>query len=251
MGFRVTVDDSDRGSGPELGPLVPPPGAFYERLRAAMDEPPHAPVKRTAQAVQRGSLPAAYLLLPLALVAVLAIDALLRERGLWRADASALAHARPALAGAFAFAGATALALAATALALARGRDGLGVRVALLRLCALAIAPLSLVLMLALAGERERAHEPLHAWGAPCFFVAGSVAALSLLILLRARAHSVTAALGWRSAAFASAATAWAGLALLLHCPAGELGHLLVGHWLPICLFPLLGRLLAPRYLAL
>ena len=63
----------------------------------------------------------------------------------------------------------------------------------------------------------------------------------TLWLLARTIRGSVAVAVGWRSAALGAAAGAWSGLALLIHCPSVEAQHMLVGHLLPICVFPVVG----------
>lgn len=237
----MTVDmDEDRG--PQGLPLEPPPPAVYERLRATMAREPEKPVARPAR--PEG---AAVGVLPAIALAVLGLDALVRGRGLWRSDASSTARLYlPSVLGALA------LALWSGHVASARGPDGLGTRVSLLRGSVLAVPALSLLFVVAVASggthEQDPPPDPL---GLPCALMALVIAAASLAFLLSELRRSVTVAVAWRSAAVGSAAAAWAALALLVHCPSGDLLHVLVGHWLPVALLPLLGSWLTRRQLAL
>jgi len=225
-------------------PLEAPPAALYERLQAKLAEEPR-PASRSPRLRA-----AALLLLPLITLATLALDAVLRQRGILRADAGSIA--RVCMPSALA---ALALAVLSTAVAVSRGRHSLGQRVSTLRLATLAVAPLSLLpmLWLALAGDGSSSHpdEALHPLGLPCFTVASVIAGASLLVLILELRHSVAVALGWRSAALGSAAAAWSAFALLVHCSSVDLTHLMIGHWIPIVAFPLVSLIVAQRYLKL
>lgn len=241
MARPVGMEEDDRASGPSALPLEMPSPVVYERLRAALAQQAQAPAPR-APRLRRTAL----VVLPLLALAALAVDALLRDRSILRADASSFAHVCMPIA-----VGALALALWSTALAISRGRDGLGERVPVLRLATLSVAPLSLILILALAGVGHAETESLHPLGLPCFIIAAAIAAASLAVLVSELRHSVPVAAGWRSAALGSAAAAWSSFALLLHCSSVDILHLLTGHWLPICVFPLVGLVFARRHLKL
>jgi hypothetical protein len=186
--------------------------------------------------------------LPLIAAGALVLDALLRQRGVVRADASQVAHVCAPSAVA-----ALALALLSTGAAISRGHYSLGQRVSILRLVTLAVAPLSLLPMLLLVynGAGQPPREALHPLGLPCFSIASFIAGASLLVLIVELRHSVTVAVQWRSAALGSAAAAWSSFALLVHCSSVDLSHLLIGHFIPIALFPVIGLVIARRYLKL
>jgi hypothetical protein len=212
----------------------------YDRLRAAMaQEPPprKASGRRTALTL---------LAVPGLVLSLLALDAVLRHRDVVRADLhGAIAIGVPSLMGAIA------LVLLTTLIAISRGTVGLGERVTALQATALGIAPLSVIpmLMLAFAGAPAAASRSLlDPLGLPCFALATAVTVPSLWLLASSLRQSVVAAAGWRSAAVGAAAGAWAGLALLVHCPSVEAQHLLTGHLLPVALAPLFGVLLIRRY---
>lgn len=217
-------------------PLELPPRDVYARMRAAIDaEPKPAPRKPR-------KLAWTLLSLPLITLAVLGLDVFVRHRALLRDD----------LLGSFSVCvpsaiGAVALALWTTLLALSPGDHGLGERVSVLRWSTLSVAPLSLIPMaflVRLRGPGEPLTEHFDPWGLPCFAIASAVAMATLWLLARKLRGSVAVAVGWRSAALGAAAGAWSGLALLIHCPSVEAQHMLVGHLLPICLFPVIGLIM-------
>lgn len=227
----------------ELGralPLQRPPAHVLDQLRAKMAV---EPAERLASRGRK------WLALPLSAFALLVADVAVRHNSLLRADASSvLGICIPSALAALM------LALLTTFVATSRGKHGLGERVSVLRWSALSVGPLSIVPMLLLVNlgaEPGPLEQSLDPWGLPCFVIASAIAAVALFVLIAELRRSVPVAAGWRSAALGSAAGAWAGLALLLHCPSGEPQHLAVGHLVPICLFPLLGSLFAQRALRL
>ena len=230
---------SDSSEPERTFPLARPPAHVLERLRAQLAvEPPAPPTARGRK----------WLTLPLAAIALLSLDVIVRHNSLLRADArDALDVGIPGIVAALI------VALLTTLAASSRGKDGLGARVSVLRWSALAVGPLSSLPMLLLMsrGPQPALEQQLDPWGLPCFVIAAAMAAISLFVLIGELRNSVPVAAGWRSAALGSAAGAWAGLALLLHCPGAEAKHLAMGHLLPICLFPLLGLLFARRTLRL
>lgn len=223
-------------------PLELPPSHVLERLRAQMAEEPPAPTASPSRRAKWLALPAAALLL-------LGVDVAVRHNSLLRSDAGLLAGVCiPAAIGALL------IAIVTTVIATSRGRSGLGERVSLLRWSALAVGPLSLVpmaLLMNMGADHGAFEQHLDPWGLPCFAISTAIAAVSLIVLVRELRRSVPVAAGWRAAALGSAAGAWAGLALLLHCPSAEPQHLAVGHLLPIMLFPLAGLWVAQRFLRL
>ncbi|MET0385163.1 MAG: NrsF family protein [Polyangiales bacterium] len=236
---------NDRGLDTEVLPLEAPPDAVFTRLQAtlAAQKPSESPLRPPR--LWRATL----LALPGIALGTLVLDALIRGRGLVRADfGHVLTICLPAALAALL------LALGSSALAASRGRDGLGERVPVLQLTTWLVAPLSVLPMLALVysvPSRQGQGELLNPWGVPCSVIASVIALGALAVLVRELRHSVPVAVGWRSAALGSAAAAWSGLALLVHCTSVEPLHLLVGHWLPIAVFPLVAVLVARRYVRL
>ncbi len=144
------------------------------------------------------------------------------------------------------------LAGAATAVALHRGRSGLGAGLGSLAAVALLTGPVYAALTLAnpvhIAGMQP-AWVDISPWGARCFFIAcavGTIVLASSGIVLR---RAVPVASAWRAAALGAAAGAWAGLAVFVFCPSGELQHLLVGHLLPVMALVAAGALTLARRL--
>ncbi|MET0342978.1 MAG: NrsF family protein [Polyangiales bacterium] len=234
-----------KGDPRELGgsfPLELPPSHVLDRLRAQMaNEPP--PIASSP------SRRAKWLALPLAALLLLGLDVAVRHNSLLRADAGLLLGVCIPSAVA-----ALLIAIVTTIIATSRGKSGLGERVSVLRWSALLVGPLSVLPMAFLVQEgtdHGAFEQHLDPWGLPCFAISLGIAAVSLLVLVRELRRSVPVAAGWRAAALGSAAGAWAGLALLLHCPSAEPQHLAVGHLLPIMLFPIAGMWVAQRFLRL
>lgn len=245
--MSTSVDDRDFEARTRALPLVAPPDAVYERLRATLAAETPAPKPARSPWARRLWL----LLPPLVAVLLIAADGILRSRGFWRHDADTVQ--RVCLPSAIAALG---VAVWTTIMATSHGRHGLGERVGVLRSIALSVAPLSLVPILLLAGfgsanADNPPGEALHPWGVPCFVLAIAIAAGSLLVLAVRFRRTVVVAAGWRAAALSAAAASWSGLALLVHCSSVDLQHLLAGHFLPILLFPMLGALVAYRTLKL
>lgn len=226
-------------ASPREGEPGKPPPELYARVRAAIDED-------GAQHHEAAIAPRWWLgAIPLVAIAVLIGDAALRHLGLWRSGGLA----------AIAFGVALFAALTAwvTLGALSAGRAGLGPSVSRLRLYALSVGGWS-ALVLALVVRfgplpNRTVTNALSPFGLPCMLMAAVIGSAVLALMTRTLLHAVPSAVGWRSAALGAAAGAWAGLALLVHCPGVAAQHLLVGHLLPIALFPLIGRLAAYRFL--
>lgn len=221
-------------SNDERPPLEQPPPDVYARLRAAMqEEKPLPPPVRPRWTV---------LALVSITLAVLAVDGLLRHRAFVRVDAeSALGICLPSAIGAIA------VALLTTLIAISGGRHGLGERVSVLRWTAISVVPLSIIPMAFLVQPGQPVTTQVHPWGLPCLLMGTAIAALSLWILHRRLRASVPVSVGWRSATIGAAAGAWSGFGLLVHCPAVEIQHLVIGHLAPIAMFPILGVLIARR----
>jgi hypothetical protein len=220
-----------------------PPSGMHERILAAIDSP--------STVSSRTSKRVAFVLIGVPLFSAVVV-----------AIASYLAYGQPAAGleldvrsmerwwSAFGLFGA--LTLAVTYLALAQGRNGFGATAAVLITIACLIAPLYTILTVP---------APLHAsgtvleatqitpWGMRCLIVASIVITAALTGFLFALRRAVPVAVRRRGGALGAAAGAWAGLALLLFCPAAERLHLLVGHSLPVLAATLLGAWLAPAAL--
>jgi hypothetical protein len=146
-----------------------------------------------------------------------------------------------------------ALALATTLVAVGRGARGLGPPATSLFVVAVLVTPVYAVLTLAIpiesAEEAAAATADLSRWGLRCGAIAAAAGMLVLTSFACALRRSVAAASRLRGAALGAAAGAWSGLTVFLFCPATELGHLLVGHVLPIAAFTLLALVAVPRVL--
>ncbi|MGH8175265.1 MAG: NrsF family protein [Steroidobacter sp.] len=220
-----------------------PRAQLYERVRAAIDASPPPGLRTSKQ------IPLALLGAPLlaALVALIASYVVYGQpaQGL-EVDIESIPQLRLVL---YTF---TTFTLASTYFALSQGRTGFGAGVAILVAIACSITPLYAILILP---------EPLHAsgvlldaarpspWGVRCLLVASIVIGLSLSSFALALRRAVTVAVRLRGAALGAAAGAWAGIALLFFCPAGEALHLIVGHVLPILVAIVLGFALTPAVL--
>lgn len=221
-----------------------PPATALPSVRAALERE-----QATGRAVLRSSPLGMILWLALGTVAALELDALWRMRSLVRADF----HGMAGLCLASVAAGAL-LALGATQLVLSRGPSGLGVGAPMLRAVAIGVPILNVIPQLFLVLWSNRQSEwtatraRVDAWGAPCFVLSFVIAGLFLAVFARRLRGSVVTALGWRSAALGAAAGAWAGVALIAHCPGVDAVHLLVGHGVPALLFPLVGLALVRRH---
>jgi len=142
--------------------------------------------------------------------------------------------------------------VAVTAIAVRAGRGGLGSPVRALTLVAVAAAPLYALATLIAPSRSEDAEAcaavaQLSPIGSKCAVIALIVGGASLAILVRALRGSVPTAPRLRGAALGAAAGLWAGLALVVHCPAADFMHLFVGHVLPVAAFAGLGAILAAK----
>jgi hypothetical protein len=219
-----------------------PHALLYERIHAAFDA--SAPGLRTSKRISLALLGAPMVA---ALVALIASYVVYGQpaQGL-DVDAASMPQLRLVL---LTFAGFT---LACTYFALSQGRSGFGAGVTILAAIVCSIAPLYAMLILP---------DPLHAsdalpeaarpspWGARCLLVSSIVIGLSLSSFALALRRAVTAAVRLRGAALGAAAGAWAGLALLFFCPAGETLHLIVGHVAPMLAATVIGLALTPAFL--
>jgi hypothetical protein len=182
------------------------------------------------------------LALPVSGLLIIAARAWLSERSFWRIDLESLGQR-------FSW-GMAALALCATIAITAtihRGRKGFGLATRPLSTIALALAALVAATPLLLRGT---APQPgLHALGAPCATVvltAGAVALAAAAYLFR---RSQPTAAQARALALGTAAAAWTGIIISLHCPAESMTHLLWGHTTPLLIVVALATWLLPRQL--
>ena len=227
-----------RQVGGQGAPLQAP-----DRARPALRAVPAALIGADSKrATRRWTL----LWLPSIACALLCADALVRGRNRLRPDLVARLH--ELLPGAI---GVLVVAGLATVVAGSPGTGRFGQRPSA-RWSALTAGPLSTLPVLFLARDSWPApplSPELDRWGFPCFFLAYLIAALSLVALARELRRLGSVLPSWRGAALGSVAGVWSALALFVHCPGVELEHLLVGHVLPICSLPLIGLLLAQRFL--
>lgn len=145
-----------------------------------------------------------------------------------------------------------ALGVAATVVAVRPGRHGLGSAARALAATSVAVAPVYAAIALASPVECDlpaAASSQLHPWGLPCLMVATLIGALALSVLTWSLRRAVPSAARLRGAALGAASGAWAGLALVVHCPSSAPVHLLVGHVLPVAVFAAAGALAAPAFL--
>lgn len=226
--------------------LEEPPAGALRSVRFALERE-----RATARSVPRASALGMIAWLGLGTLAALELDALWRMRSLIRADLHGMGMAGLCVAS---VAVGALLAMGATQLVLSRGRSGLGVSAPVLRAVAIGVPILNAIPQLFLVFWANRQAElaatraQVHGWGAPCFVLSLAIAGLFLAVFARQLRGSVVTALGWRSAALGAAAGAWAGVALIVHCPGVDALHLLVGHGLPALLFPLVGLALVRRH---
>lgn len=141
----------------------------------------------------------------------------------------------------------------ATAVAVRPGPAGFGSAARLLGATSLATAPTFLVFALLFPlqsadPEAVLASARLHPFGLPCMAVAAIVGTFALGALSWALRHAVPVSAGLRGAALGAVSGAWAGLALVIHCPASALLHVLASHVAPIAVFTVLGVLVAPAF---
>lgn len=182
------------------------------------------------------------LAIPLSGLSILSARAWLSDRTLWRIDL-------PDLSERIAW-GIAALALcAATAIAaiLQRGRQGFGLGSKPLTFIAIALSALVAAIPLLLRGTT--AQPALHALGAPCALVILSAGALALTAAAYLFRRSQPTAAQARAFTLGTAAAAWTGIVISLHCPAESTIHLLTGHSIPLLAVIALAATLLPRQL--
>ncbi|KYF77610.1 hypothetical protein BE17_26780 [Sorangium cellulosum] len=143
------------------------------------------------------------------------------------------------------------LTVGTTAVAVRPGPAGFGSAARLLGATSLAAAPAFLVIVLLLPlqsadAEAVLASAGLHPFGLPCMAIAALVGTFALGALSWALRHAVPVSARLRGAALGAASGAWAGLALVIHCPASALLHVLASHVAPVVVFTVLGMLVVP-----
>lgn len=217
--------------------IPPPPANLQARVRAAIDAAPEPPRIRIGTRLSIG----------IAIAVMAAVGVALRMRP----DA-------PSISSSWFFstvAAALLLAILAVALATLPGKRGLGAPVVWLAVVvALTPALYAAITMIV----------PMHPQGAVgsfasfvdvvkgswrCFVMSIGVGGLSGLGLAWSMRRAVPTAPRLRGAALGAAAGAWSGLALHIHCPMFDRGHIMIGHFLPILLFAIVGALVGPRVL--
>jgi hypothetical protein len=146
------------------------------------------------------------------------------------------------------------LTVGTTAVAVRPGSAGFGSAARLLGATSLAAAPTFLVIALLFPlqsadPEAVLASARLHPFGLPCMVIAAIVGTFTLGALSWALRHAVPVSARLRGASLGAASGAWAGLALVVHCPASAPLHVLAGHVAPIAVFTALGVLVVPAFL--
>lgn len=224
-------------------PLVPPPELKARVARAVADAKPDSTPVRVRVAFAIVTLPL------LAIAVLLARKAFFGTTPL-RIDLGTLDWVPLAAR----VGGLVAWTAAVTTLAVRMGRGGLGSSARTLMIVAISAAPIYALATLLAPDHSDdpaacEAVSQLSPFGVKCAIIATIVGSLALTVLVRALRGSVPTAPRLRGAALGAAAGLWAGLALVMHCPASSVAHLLVGHVLPVAAFAALGAIVAPRAL--
>jgi hypothetical protein len=221
----------DRWLAELLSQRGPPDPAQFPALQSELAKP-ERPKKRWP----------VLLAIPVVGLVIVALRAWLGERALWRIDLASLGERLPwGIAG---LAVCAALAIAAT---VHRGRTGFGL--ATRTLSALAIALTALVAAIPLVLKGTVPQPALHALGAPCATVVLTAGALTLLAAGYLFRRSQPVAAQARALALGTAAAAWTGIIISLHCPAESSTHLVWGHSVPLLVLVGLAAWLLPRQL--
>ncbi|WP_437289328.1 NrsF family protein [Sorangium sp. So ce406] len=145
------------------------------------------------------------------------------------------------------------LTVGTTAVAVRPGSAGFGSGARLLGTTTLGATPAFLVIALlfplrSVDPEAVVASTRLHPFGLPCMVKAAIIGTVALGAQSWALRHAVPVSARLRGAALGAASGAWAGLALIIHCPAAEQLHVLTSHVAPIAVFTVLGMLVAPSF---
>jgi len=231
---------TDRGNetGLPRAPAFKPPPDLQARLRAQIAET--TPSRTPVQIRVRWALAS----IPLAALLVLIARHLMQGAPVFRLDlANVVCPSFFLRAGAL-----LVLSVAVTMLAVRSGRRGLGSSARVLLVAAGAAAPLYAAATLY---DPVQSTDPaacaavarLSPTGMPCAAVAITVGALTLAAMVLALRRAVPVAPRLRGAALGASAGLWAGFSLVMHCPAHDWLHLVVGHVLPVAAFALIGAL--------
>jgi len=180
------------------------------------------------------------LTIPLAGVVVLATRAWLSGRSLWRIDLPQLGERLS-----WGIVGLALCAALAVAALLHRGRTGFGLATRTLGSIAIALSALIAAIPLLLRGTSPQ--RALHVLGAPCATVVLSAGALTLAAMAYLFRRSQPVGAQARAFALGTAAAAWTGIVISLHCPGEATPHLLWGHSAPLLVLVALAGWLLPR----
>jgi hypothetical protein len=180
------------------------------------------------------------LAIPVGGLVVLAARSWLSDRSLWRIDLTQVGERLS-----WGIAGLALCALLATAAAVHRGGKGFGLATKTLGSIALALSALVAAIPLWLRGTTPQ--PALHALGAPCATVVLTAGALTLAAAGYLFRRSQPVAAQARALVLGTAAAAWTGIIISLHCPAESTTHLMWGHSAPLLILVLAASLLLPR----
>jgi hypothetical protein len=215
----------------------PPPADLQQKLRAAMASEPEPQRTRIGPRIALG--------ITIAVLGAVSVSLRMRPDA---AEISATWFFST-------IAGALVLAIVAVALSMLPGKRGLGSPVTWLAVVVtLTPAIYAAITMIApmkppdaISAFTSFAEVVKGAW--PCFLMSVGVGGFAGIGLLWALRNAVAVAPRLRGAALGAAAGAWSGLALHIHCPMFERGHIMVGHFVPILIFAIVGALVGPRVL--
>ena len=182
------------------------------------------------------------LVIPAGGLAVVAARSLFSDRSLWRID---LAFVGERLS--WGIAGLALCAVLAIAAAVYRGRRGFGLATKTLGGIAIALSALVAAIPLLLRGTTPQS--ALHALGAPCATMVLSAGALTLAAAGYLFRRSQPVAAQARALVLGTAAAAWTGIIISLHCPAESTTHLMWGHSAPLLVLVALASWLLPRHI--
>ncbi|HTU62838.1 MAG TPA: hypothetical protein VMF89_30470 [Polyangiales bacterium] len=182
------------------------------------------------------------LAIPVGGLLVVAARSWLGDRSLWRMD---FAHVGERLS--WGVAGLALCAILAMAAAVHRGGKGFGLATKTLGSIAIALSALVAAIPLLLRGTTPQ--PALHVLGAPCATVVLSAGALTLAAAGYLFRRSQPVAAQARALVLGTAAAAWTGIVISLHCPAESTTHLMWGHSAPLLVLVVLASWLLPRHI--